>query len=301
VCAFVLYNFVWDTGTALGSSSDDDVTRRSFSVRPITQNPAYWEGVYRTLGPDDVHEWGNLSLKDVLEYEYRLLCASEGTLLWPPTSTTGATLATMTTFGETLGVNTALNHPKDDGDDEPILVLGCGNSKLGEDLLDAGWRGPVVQVDVASRVVESMSHRCSRHAQTGDMQFVQDDATVLSAFDDGTVSAVLDKGLVDALFCADDYDQCDLVLRSVHRVLRPGCVFAFFSFSQPEFWAENVFAPSLHDTKERRVRWVDVQVRDLGAILLYRFQKDGGSFTGGGDNVRVRGYGRGQRRQRRRK
>jgi len=64
---------------------------------------------------------------------------------------------------------------------------------MGEDMVEAGWRGPIVQVDVASRAIEAVSQRCGNLIQSGDMQFVQDDATVLSAFDDGTASAVLDK------------------------------------------------------------------------------------------------------------
>jgi ubiquinone/menaquinone biosynthesis C-methylase UbiE len=259
---------------------------------PPYGNPSYWEGCYRSLGPTDVYEWGNVTCKDLLSYNYSLqdydpwIGASKSSTT-NTTSSDGPRIST--TLGETLHV-----HPKAEKDEE-IVVLGCGNSKFGEDMFDAGWRGPLIQVDVASRVVESMSQRCQELQRTGDMQFVQDDATLLTAFNDNKAAAAFDKGLVDALFCADEYQQCHDVMRSVQRVLHPGGVFTLASFSRPEFIMEHLLLSvddgGFKNTNRNTAKnmWGDIQIRKLDYIFLYRFQKaDETSARGGPTNVAMR-------------
>ncbi|GKZ00163.1 hypothetical protein MPSEU_000969500 [Mayamaea pseudoterrestris] len=257
--------------------------------------PSYWEGVYRSLGPDDSFEWGRISSSDLFQYSYTQYNSKDGyqnddslwrSLIATSTSYTSSGVAfKTTTLGETLNVYP--NATKD----EPILMLGCGNSELGPDMIHTGnWRGPILMVDVSARVVESMSLRHAELISSGDLQFIQDDATILSAFGENQVSAVLDKGLVDAVFCADDLQSCWKVLQSVHRVLQPGGCFVCLSFSRPEFLLERMLQPdassrkkhestnsALLDASKRlqwfRKAWENVEVRQLDRILLYRFRK----------------------------
>jgi SAM-dependent methyltransferase len=238
-----------------------------------------------------VYEWGNVTAKDLLKYDYSLqdydpwIDASK-----VATTDTASEPKLSATLGETLNVHAKAEQ------DEPILILGCGNSKFGEDMFDNGWRGPLIQVDVASRVVESMSHRCQELQRTGDMQFVQDDATLLTAFNANKAAAAFDKGLVDALFCADEYQQCHDVMSSVQRVLHPGGVFTLASFSRPEFLMEHLLiSADGNDKNENNNRkanaitnmWGDIQIRKLDYIFLYRFQKADKqtSVRGGSNNV----------------
>jgi ubiquinone/menaquinone biosynthesis C-methylase UbiE len=240
-----------------------------------------------------VYEWGNVACKDLLSYDYSLQDYDP----WMDASKVTADKAS-----EPKKSNV---HAKAE-QDEPILILGCGNSKFGEDMFDAGWRGPLIQVDVASRVVESMSHRCQELQRTGDMQFVQDDATVLSAFNDNKAAAAFDKGLVDALFCADEYQQCHDVMQSVQRVLNPGGVFTLASFSRPEFLMEHLLiSPDGAKNNSRNNRnanatknmWGDIQIRKLDYIFLYCFQKADKqtSVRGGSSNAAVRAKSRRRR------
>lgn len=231
----------------------------------------YWNAAYQSLGPQDSLEWGDVSLEDVMGYEHkRLDHYYHGDHASSSSSSSGAgknihsTLLT-TTLAETIGIS-----PNADRD-EPMLMLGCGNSRLGEDMIDRGWRGPLIQVDVSNRVIESMSQRCSNYIQQGHMNFIHDDATELTAFRNGMMQACLDKGLIDALFCADEYDQCQKVLKSVHRVLKPGGSFVVFSFSRPEFLLPQCLDST--NVRQNRAMWQEIQVHELSKIMLYKFQK----------------------------
>lgn len=241
---------------------------------PPYGNTRYWEGVYKSLGPFDVYEWGNATLhENLLKYDYQLLN--------PSGISTDSSMMHSSTFAEAIDVDPS------DSTDKPIILLGCGNSKLGEDMAEHGWRGPLIQVDVVARVLDTMTQRCAPYVEKGVMDFVEDDATQLSAFDDDHVNAVIDKGLVDALFCADDYKQVEGVVSSVHRVLKPGGIFLLFSLSRPEF-----LMPHMIDEQQRK--WKDVQVRQLESILVYRLVKSDGT------DERARGPSR-QSLQRKRK
>lgn len=279
--------------------------------------PTYWEGVYQKLGPDDVYEWGSTSLKDVMNYQYNsMVYAKEvqkfgfdqtGTLNLSQSDAEGGDRQVMveTTFGETIGVPPESNAERK----SKVLLLGCGNSKFGEDMLTipGGWysqeeggngqpRTTIIQADVSQRVVSTMSNRCAPFVANGSMELVQDDATSLTAFEDGTIDAVVDKGMMDALFCASRPDILMQVMKSVNRVLIPGGIYGFFSFSRPEFLLKQLLEPVdgkddepedvILGLKKRRGRkyavnankvlWRDVQVRALENILFYRFEKADG-------------------------
>lgn len=279
--------------------------------------PSYWQGVYQKLGPDDVYEWGSTSLKDVMNYQYDASSYAgevqkfgfdqiEKLGLPPPDAEEGdGTFMVKTTFGETIGVP-----PEGSAERKSkVLLLGCGNSKFGEDMLTipGGWYSQeeggggqpsttIIQADVSQRVVSTMSHRCAPFVANGSMELVQDDATSLTAFEDGTIDAVVDKGMMDALFCASRPDILMQVMKSVNRVLIPGGIYGFFSFSRPEFLLKQLLEPIdgkddepedvLLGLKKRRWKkdtmnankalWRDVQVRALENILFYRFEKANG-------------------------
>jgi len=174
---------------------------------PPHENTNYWEGVYQSLGVDDCFEWADVTCGDLVQYKYRSVPCHDALRLGAVASHETTTeedersddkgQVNTTTLQETLGLvvssSSSLSSPnnnnnKDDPDnpeaaeDQPVLILGCGNSKFGEDLLETGLLcTPIVQIDVSQRVVETLSVRCQAHLQSGDMLILQDDATVLSA------------------------------------------------------------------------------------------------------------------------
>jgi len=290
---------------------------------PPYHDPSYWEGVYRqfpTNTDDSFFEWGNLSYRDLQTYQYQLLPIRNDLLLGhgnqndttTPTTNEPAHAETIsTTFEETIKSSSFDTSQTLDDDFFTILMLGCGNSRFGQDILQAednqrqqqrqqqtGRPKRILQVDVSSRVMESMTQRCRAYQQAGRMQFIQDDARVLSAFESASrkapspdqeetvlrVDAVMDKGLVDALFCSHNDKRstssaqqhpCFQVLQSVHRVLQPHGIFCLLSFSQPEFLLPTLLGRDVHNesVSSSSSQWQDIQVRQCDSILLYRFQK----------------------------
>lgn len=217
----------------------------------------YWNNSYQGFDYSDCFEWGNVSFHDLKHYDFQQV-------EWDSSSGNKKSVTSTTTLGKTLSVE---SH----GDsDQAILMLGCGNSRLAEDMLQHGWRGPIIQVDVSSRVIESMSHRCSNYIVNGDMNFVEDDATELSAFRSEMMHACIDKGLIDAMYTADEYQQCSSIIKSVQRVLKPGGVFVFLSFSRPEFLLPKI---AFSSSDWNRTSWESIQVQELPQIMLYRLQK----------------------------
>jgi len=272
----------------------------------------FWEKSYKDFTLEDPpQEWGYVAYKNLQEYQYKSLPIKNNLnhMVRNNNNYNSSKISNSnsnrnrndeeqgeneeirtTTLVETLGLkeidqtaiaNTNANmnanrsspnyNPKDD---DPILMLGCGNSRMALEMWQSQkYKGPILQVDVSSRIVDVMTQMCAKEIRTGDMMVIQDDATQLSSIGggDGAVAACVDKGLMDALFCADCFDQCQDILRSVHRVLKPDGIYAFYSFSRPEYVLPKImpqFNPKHWQPHNLQVRH-DV----TNQIMLYRFQK----------------------------
>jgi RAT1-interacting protein len=90
-----------------------------------------------------------------------------------------------------------------------ILIIGCGNSVLGEDLMSLGFKN-VLSVDYSASVIKQMKLRFPQHATTYVVADVCDMSKVVlashgesssggSAFD-----VIIDKGTLDSILCCDD-------------------------------------------------------------------------------------------------
>lgn len=101
-----------------------------------------------------------------------------------------------------------------------VLVLGCGNSALGEAMLKDGWTGGIVNVDFSNIVIEQMKERYDESfykqleksyknvtgsGSTGPvkpMEFVCADVTTGLPFEDDSFNLVVCKGALDAILCS---------------------------------------------------------------------------------------------------
>jgi SAM-dependent methyltransferase len=276
---------------------------RATPLHPETQLPEF----------DDTFEWGNIALQDVLEYRYRQVTLEQQQhqhqqhlYSYASSSRVEETFLT-TTFGQTIGEEPSQNNlvtsnilddltttstttTQEQEQEQPILMLGCGNSKMGEDMIEHGWQGPIIQVDISAKALELIERR-SRHLnnhnndndnsdstnQKMKMKFLQEDATHLSSLRNDTIHATIDKGLLDALFCADEYDQMEDIVKSVLRVLKPGGIFCIFSFSRPEFLLPRLLPLSSSSSSSSPMMkprmWQSIHIQELERLLIYRLQK----------------------------
>lgn len=126
--------------------------------------------------------------------------------------------------------------------DARILMLGCGNSALGEVLYDAGWKN-IVNIDYSKIVIEQMQER---HAEKRpEMTWLEMDVMDLK-FRENEFDLIIDKGTMDAMLTTKgdpwnppekDVKACTQEVSEALRVLRkrPGSKFAYFTFGQPHF------------------------------------------------------------------
>ncbi|KAF8623206.1 hypothetical protein AX15_006444 [Amanita polypyramis BW_CC] len=121
-----------------------------------------------------------------------------------------------------------------------ILILGCGNSKLSEEMWNDGYKN-IMNTDYSSVVIEQMRQR---HGNTRpEMEWHEMDVRDLK-FESGTFDVAIDKGTMDAMMTAkgDVWDpppcvveDCTKEVDEAIRVLRKGGIFIYITFGQPHF------------------------------------------------------------------
>ncbi|KDR80619.1 hypothetical protein GALMADRAFT_222214 [Galerina marginata CBS 339.88] len=121
-----------------------------------------------------------------------------------------------------------------------IIMLGCGNSRLSEDMWDDGYRN-IVNVDYSGVLIEQMKKRHS--TLRPEMTWHEMDVRNLT-FEDGTFDVAIDKGTMDAMMTAKGdvwdppqqvIDDCNKEVDETLRLLRKDGLFAYLTFGQPHF------------------------------------------------------------------
>ncbi|XP_062857364.1 eEF1A lysine and N-terminal methyltransferase [Trichomycterus rosablanca] len=101
---------------------------------------------------------------------------------------------------------------------DKVLVVGCGNSELSEQLYDVGYRS-LTNIDISETVV---SHMNQRNAQRrSDLTFNQVDATQ-TGYEGDSFQAILDKGTLDAMASEEEGIVAGRMLAEMGRVLVVG-------------------------------------------------------------------------------
>ena len=102
---------------------------------------------------------------------------------------------------------------------DSILILGCGSSRLGPELYEAGYRS-LLNVDISSVVIRQMQ---DRYAKYEGMHFNIQDVRCMDDLESESFTMVVDKGTMDALFCATSgTEDVKKMCGEVSRVLAPG-------------------------------------------------------------------------------
>lgn len=122
--------------------------------------------------------------------------------------------------------------------DSKIINLGCGISRIQDQLYDAGFTD-ITNVDVSEACINLM-----KEGDTRGMNWKVMDLMKTFPYEDGTFGFALDKGTLDALiidkadkWSIDDdvYETAATYFREVSRCLKPGGVFIQITFGQPHF------------------------------------------------------------------
>ncbi|GFY81620.1 S-adenosyl-L-methionine-dependent methyltransferases superfamily protein [Actinidia rufa] len=122
-----------------------------------------------------------------------------------------------------------LSSPPDAAESVQILVPGCGNSRLSENLYDAGFRG-ITNIDFSKVVISDMLRRNVR-SRPGMRWRVMDMTSM--QFVDETFDVVLDKGGLDALMEPELGPELgNQYLSEVKRVLKSGGKFICLTLAE---------------------------------------------------------------------
>ncbi|KIY68899.1 S-adenosyl-L-methionine-dependent methyltransferase [Cylindrobasidium torrendii FP15055 ss-10] len=170
-----------------------------------------------------------------------------------------------------------------------ILMLGCGNSTLSEDMYDDGYTN-IVNVDYSSVVIAQMKAR--HEGVRPGMEWKVMDVRALE-FNDASFDVAIDKGTMDAMMTAkgDVWDppaqviaDCTAEVSSVLRVLRPSTstsssvssfssstdvpgsssssgIFLYLTFGQPHFRKRYLTGEGREGTT--------LEVREMGEMFHY--------------------------------
>ncbi|XP_007433820.1 methyltransferase-like protein 13 isoform X1 [Python bivittatus] len=132
-------------------------------------------------------------------------------------------------YGEWPGLRSTLGRylrPRDS-----ILVVGCGNSELSEQLYDEGYHN-IISVDINELVVKQMQER-STHLRPKMAYMVMD--VLQMDFPDGHFQVVFDKGTLDALLTDGEettLKQAERMFAEIGRVLQFGGRYLCVSLAQ---------------------------------------------------------------------
>ncbi|KAJ1359566.1 hypothetical protein KIN20_018331 [Parelaphostrongylus tenuis] len=141
---------------------------------------------------------------------------------------------------------------------DTILQIGCGNSRLAEEMYDNGFRS-IHSIDTDSAVIEEQR---SRNRKRPELLFKADDATSLS-FGDDDFSVVIDKGTLDSLLPPQATEQqtesVRRMFREVERVLKEVGRYLVVTLAQHhivKFWVDHFlntrrFLLRVHEVENR--------------------------------------------------
>ena len=110
-------------------------------------------------------------------------------------------------------------------------MAGCGNSRLSEDLYDAGFNN-IENVDISAVVIRQMTDR--NKSKRPHMHFLQMDLLKMS-FADNTFDSVIDKGTLDAIMTdnsAETAEKVATMIREIRRILKNSGRYICISLAQ---------------------------------------------------------------------
>uniref|UniRef100_A0A8C8BSG1 eEF1A lysine and N-terminal methyltransferase n=1 Tax=Otus sunia TaxID=257818 RepID=A0A8C8BSG1_9STRI len=115
---------------------------------------------------------------------------------------------------------------------DKVLVVGCGNSELSEQMYDTGMCEDIVNIDVSDAVIRQMQERSG--SRRPKMSYMLMDMLQMD-FPDAQFQVVLDKGTLDAILTDEEeatLAKVDKMFAEISRVLQVGGRYLCVSLAQ---------------------------------------------------------------------
>ena len=130
--------------------------------------------------------------------------------------------------------------------EDQILYVGCGTSKLAEDLYIDEIRN-VTNIDFSENVIKIMEDRYKE--QKVEMKYKKMNATNMEEFTNGSFNVVLDKALLDSVLCGENaLPIVDKMINEIYRVMVNGGYYIVISNGNEET-RKNLFNPEMWEYK----------------------------------------------------
>ena len=137
---------------------------------------------------------------------------------------------------------------------DKILIIGCGNSSMSDDLYDKGYKH-IVNIDFSPHVIEKM-RSASMKAGRDKMIWLEMDMLKMT-FENCVFDVVIDKATMDAIMVDEGdvwhpKDECKVqahqLCKGVSRVLKQNGYFLQISFAQPHFRSKYLMGSYVHES-----------------------------------------------------
>ena len=115
---------------------------------------------------------------------------------------------------------------------DKILNIGCGNSRLSEDLSEEGYED-ITNIDFSTKVINIMEQTYKE--KFPKMQFKVADVLDMKEFESGSFNTILDKGTLDCILCGDNsVPNAAKMMAEIHRLLAPGGHYMVITYGDPD-------------------------------------------------------------------
>uniref|UniRef100_A0A8C4DJ52 eEF1A lysine and N-terminal methyltransferase n=1 Tax=Dicentrarchus labrax TaxID=13489 RepID=A0A8C4DJ52_DICLA len=157
-----------------------------------------------------------------------------------------------------------------------VLVVGCGNSELSEQLYDVGYKH-LTNIDISETVVTHMNQRNTERRP--GLTFQQVDATQ-TPYEDASYQAALDKGTLDAMASEEEGALARNMLTEVGRVLSVGGRYVCVTLAQEsviklavEHFVQLGWAVRLHCLQEESGKEEDSFALPVFVLVCTKFRQ----------------------------
>lgn len=160
-----------------------------------------------------------------------------------------------------------------------VLMAGCGNSRLSEDMLEDGYVN-ITNIDISRVVIDQMKEKYSMPYQQMNVCSME--------FAEESFDAVVAKGVLDAILCGEGSTaNVAKFCSEVSRVLKPSGLLFIVSYGVPDNrlqYLENddySWTVATHTVPKPTVSATAVDTKDANAVhYIYICQKGGSNDEG---------------------